>query len=168
MIDVTEIVHRYRLALRHIWNTCFWVDPDLRNYDSIDFHEKLKPPLFAAIVAGPLGIQTEGQIFGNGFQIVPKVASKEGPVLPSLLVKRSEPPYVTWKELVGPFKACELSLTLLDFFDWSPMSYMDLRYYRVRIETFVQNPDLTGQDALVDVVNADVFWTVTTQTSPII
>ena len=50
--DVTDIVQRYRLALRHIWNSCFWVDPKLRNWDSVDSFRGLKLPLFRALVRG--------------------------------------------------------------------------------------------------------------------
>ncbi len=46
MVNVNEVVQRYRLALRHIWNECFWVDPELRDWESVYAFRKLQLPLF--------------------------------------------------------------------------------------------------------------------------
>jgi hypothetical protein len=153
--DVTDIVQRYRLALRYIWNCCFWVDPSLRNWDSVDSFRRLKLPLFRALVGDPLDLEPGDEIFGTQFEVVPHI--QEG--LPSLQVNLnvpSSPAAGVWEPLKGPFKADEITLSLVDFFDWTPMGYIDLRYYVVRIESFRAHPDRVGQHALVDVAHAAV------------
>ena len=54
--DITDIVQRYRLALRDIWNSCFYVDPELRDWDAVESWRRLEVPLFNAVVADTLGI----------------------------------------------------------------------------------------------------------------
>src|SRR5581483_11409175 len=56
MVDVNEIVQRYRLGLRTIWNECFWADPSLRDWESVYAFRKLKLPLLNALVAHALDL----------------------------------------------------------------------------------------------------------------
>ena len=87
--------------------------------------------------------------------------------LPSLQVNRNVPSSASegvWEPLQGPFKDDEIALTLVDFFDWSPMGYIDLPYYVVRIESFPTHPDKVGQHALVDVIFARVVLRATAET----
>jgi hypothetical protein len=166
MSDITDIVQRYRLALRHIWNSCFWVDPDLRTWDSVSSFRRLKLPLFDAIVAESLGIAGNGQLFGEEFRIIPNLPCGDGPYLPSMHVNKVDPKHPdsgVWEPLYGHFKAEMLSLTLVDFFDWSPLVCMDLRYYRVRIEGFRDYPEKVGLEALIDVTHANVIFTPVSQ-----
>jgi hypothetical protein len=60
--------------------------------------------------------------------------------------------------LEGPFNAEDVSLSLVDLFDWTPMGYTDLRYYLVLIESFRRHPDRVGHHALVDVIFMKIFW----------
>jgi len=54
--------------------------------------------------------------------------------------------------------AHEIGLTLVDLFDWSPLGYMDLRYYVVRITYFPSRPVKVGQHARIDVAHASVLY----------
>ncbi len=155
--DITDIVQRYRLALRHIWNNCFWVDPKLRTWDSVYAFRDLKLPLFQALVGDQLNIDHRNEIFGPGFEIV--ASSSEG--LPLMQVNAcvpSKPDEGIWNTLNGPFPSSDLRLRLEDLFDWSPLDYLDLRYYVVLIESFKPHPEKVAQHALVDVMHASVFW----------
>lgn len=156
--DVTELTERYRLALRSIWNCYFWPDPSQRNWESVASFRSLKLPLFRALLGDRLGVDCSGGIFGNAFQVVP--VSGDGSELPRLLVNRrvpSSPSEGYWELLEGPFRAEGLSLTLVDYFDWSPLDCLDLRYYVVSITCFSEFPDKVGQHALVDVSYAKVM-----------
>lgn len=156
IIDVTDSIHRYRCALRHIWNSCIWVDPILRNWDSVYSWRDLKLPLFKALVADPLGLQTEGSIFGQSFKIVPDVDA-----FPSLQINLRVPSSATegiWEPINGPFNADEVTLTLVDLFDWSPLGYIDLRYFVVQVQYFRGRPEKEGQHALIDVNHANVLY----------
>lgn len=158
MIEVTDMVQRYRLVLRHIWNAGLWVDPDLRRWESVDSFKELKLPLFRALVANPLGFEP-GEIFGKQFRVAPESGKSDG--IPALQVNQRQPTSIgggVWKMLLGPFKADEIDLELLDFFDWSPMGYIDLRYYLVLVRACRNHPDVIGHQALVDVSSASVLW----------
>ena len=48
-------------------------------------------------------------------------------------------------------------MTLVDLFDWSPLGYIDLRYYVVLIESFRSHPERMGHHALVDVNDANIL-----------
>lgn len=156
-IDITEMVQRYRLVLRRVWNAGIWVDPDLRDWESVYSFRKLQLPLFRALVADPLGIEPE-TIFGEGFRLAPTAADG----ISTVLLNQSLPPILgagVWSVLLGPFNADDTRLTLLDFFDWTPMDYIDLRYYVVLVEACGKHPQAVGHHALVDVAHARVLWT---------
>ncbi len=63
-----------------------------------------------------------------------------------------------WRVLDGPFTDEDLKITLVDLFDWSPMGYIDLRYYVALIEECPKQPEIVGHHALVDVTFARVLW----------
>lgn len=151
------MVQRYRQVLRHIWNSCIWVDPKLRTWDSVYSFRDLKLPLFRALVADPLDIQANDHIFGAGFEIAPNAADGI-PVLRINSRAPSEPDEGIWEMMTGPFKANDVRLRLIDLFDWNPLGYIDLRYYVVMIEALNKQPDRVGQHALVDTAEAAVFW----------
>jgi hypothetical protein len=159
MTDITEYVDRYRLTLRHIWNSCFYIDPALRNWESVYSFRELKQPLFDCLVADNIDMERRNEVFGRGFRVVP--LGYDGTELPSLQVNRRIPSSAsggTWDLLKGPFKAADIQMTLVDLFDWAPLSYLDLRYYVVIIDSFQAHPDAVGQHALVDTRDVKVFW----------
>jgi hypothetical protein len=160
--DVTDIVQRYRLALRYIWNSCIWVDPNLRTWDSVYSFRDLKLPLFRSLVADPLDMNAVDSIFGKGFEVVPDMEVGVG--LPLIEVDSRVPSQPEkyggiWIPLQGPFKADDIRMTLIDLFDWMPLAYSDLRYYVVLIQAFQEHPEKVGQHALVDVNWVRVLWT---------
>ena len=146
------------MALRHIWNSCFWVDPTLRNWDSVYSFRELKAPLFKALVADPLGVETE-EIFGKAFHVVPEMIHARG--LSWLLVNArlpDSPDGGIWNQVPGPFKKADIELTLVDLFDWTQTGYIDLRYYLVLIESCQGHPEIVGHHALIDVNDASVMY----------
>jgi hypothetical protein len=158
-IDVTDLVQRYRLALRHIWNSCFWVDPKLRTWDSVCAFRELQRPLFYALIAAPLDIGTDGTIFGPQFRVVPDMENGAG--LSSIEVNRrlpGGPDGGIWERVQGWFSPDDIQMSLVDLFDWSPLGYIDLRYYEVLVESLPRCPDKAGHHALVDVAGVKVFW----------
>lgn len=163
MTNVTEYVERYRLCLRHIWNSYFYIDPGLRHWDAVDSFKSLKLPLFRALVCDSVGLESRQHLFGKGFHVV--LTGDIKAYLPYMQVNSrvpSSPSEGCWEVLKGPFDAEDLSqstisLTLVDMFDWSQMRYVDLRYYVVLIERFAAHPEKVGQHALIDVEYAKVF-----------
>ena len=158
-INVNDVVQRYRLQLRQIWNECIWIDPELRYWDSVYAFRSLQLPLFTALVAHALGLGPIEHVFGTGLRVVPN--SLHGGDLPSIQVNVSMPSSSNsgvWELLLGPFKPEDVQFTLVDFFDWTPLGYIDLRYCVVLIECFRGHEDRIGQHALIDVTHADVIW----------
>lgn len=157
-INVNDVVQRYRLELRHIWNGCFYVEPKLRDWDAVDAFRRLQLPLFNALVAHPLGLEPADQVFGKGFRVIPNHSSG----FHSIQVNSRRPSILseggTYNVLKGPFKAEDIQFTLVDFLDWRPMSYIDLQYYVVMIDRLSGREDQVGQHALIEVIHAEVDW----------
>ena len=159
MVNVNEVVQRYRLALRHIWNECFWVDPELRDWDAVYAFRKLHLPLFAALVAHPLGLEKVDHVFGPGFRVVPSDYFSDGFVNLQVNVSiPSRPNGGVWEPVTGRFKREQAEFTLIDFFDWAPLRYIDLQYYVVLIDRLDGHEDRVGQHAVIEVVQGDVTW----------
>ena len=157
--NITDMVQRYRLALRHIWNCCIWVDPVLRTWESVYSFRALQPALFKALIGDPLEVRREN-VFGEGFYVVAE-QSRDGDLL-RLQVNSRVPSSASegiWTLLSGPVKAKDFRLILVDFFDWNPLGYLDLRYYVVLIDASVTHPETVGQHALIDVSeNVLIVW----------
>lgn len=157
MKDVTDLVQRYRLALRQIWNQNFYSDPELRDWDSVYAFRELQLPLFKALVAHPLGLERPTRSFGTGFEVVPasRVCHE---VLVNSVVPSSLDGGGAWAPLRGPFEPGAFKATLLDFFDWFPLDYADLRYYVVMIDDFPAHPAKVGQHAFIETPFVRVYW----------
>ena len=142
-------MHRYRLALRDIWNTCFWADEKLRHNGAMESWRRLKGPLFRSIVADTIGAPAGDKPFGHGFLAVP--ALPHG--FHQLLVN-TRPPHDheagVFEQVKGPFTAENIGIMPVDFFDWSPMEYRDLHYAEVLITKCDAHPEITGRHALAD------------------
>lgn len=149
---VNDTIQHYRLALRMLWNCCFWPYPELRTWDSVRSLTGLKAPLLKALVADPLGIDLAGGLFGGRFGLTGAAGSDW---LPSIQVNVSRPSQIeygcVWQLVHGPFRWADLDLRLVDMYDLSPLDLMDLRYYLVLIRRFSGNQDLVNQHALVEV-----------------
>src|SRR5271154_424706 len=52
--DVTAIFDNYRMAARSLWNTGFWPDTELRNWDSVERFHAIARLLFDALVLAKL------------------------------------------------------------------------------------------------------------------
>ncbi len=149
MRDVTDMIQQYRLALRHIWNTHFYPDPAKRTWDSVTTFRTLQLPLYDALVAASLDQPPARRLFESRFEVVP-----DEYVVTLLVNQDSTDPHGVWKktEFSGP-----PTLVLVDFFDWSPMDYIDLHYYLTRIESWPAHPEWNGHHALVEVAQARVL-----------
>jgi hypothetical protein len=135
------------------------VDPELRDWDSVYAFRKLQLPLFTALVADPLGLEKVDQVFGPGFRVVPSNYSPEG--FTNILVNVRIPSRHnagTWQPVIERFKREQTEFTLIDFFDWAPLRYIDLQYYSVLIDRLDGHEDKVGQHALIEVAQGDVTW----------
>ncbi len=160
--NVTELFQRYRQCLREIWNTHFWQHSKLRNWDSVTVFERLKPSIFQALVLSNLaeGCACEEAPPQGSFLVVPNVPDNRGNRLAThVVVTKPEGGGRSWSEELLSLGASDATLRFVDVFDWSMMGYVDLRYYVAEISDFAARPDLNGQEILIDVCQADIFWT---------
>ena len=144
MTYATDIVQQYRLALHHIWNVHFWGSQVEKDWDLVNEFNTLKLPLFNVLVVARLApeMASSRQIFGEEYKVIPKIAHGAGASISSLQVDVGLPkgPGSCWKQIQGSFGSAEIKLTLLDFFDWTELSWRDFQYYRVRIHQFEKEP----------------------------
>jgi hypothetical protein len=158
MRDITNLMDHYRIVARSIWNTGFWPDPELRNWDSWEQFEQIKKLLFIALVAGGLeeigGPSDMATTSGPTIRVVP-FPPERVPIMIHLPREGDRNWY--WDDPVREVAATEAELHFLDYFDWDKMNYVDFRYYRVRIASFASRPHLLGREALLEHQHAKVF-----------
>ncbi len=87
------------------------------------------------------------------FKIIPSIAHGT-----PIMIQRPRPgaPTGYWDDPVTTVKAGHVALDFMSYFDWNPMDYIDLQYYRVKITKFDPHPELVGRDALIERKHAGV------------
>lgn len=162
MTLVTDLIQRYRFALREIWNTYFWTERPAPDWDSLKVFNELKLPLFAALVASRLQtyVPPPTRIFGPDYRVVPRTTGGHEYTISSLRVDAGLPsgPGSRWDRFERPFHKQELQLSIIDFFDWDQLSWKDFPDFRVRIHMLAGHPEFEGRDGLINCTEVDVVW----------
>jgi len=158
MREITDLFDHYRVVARSIWNTGFWSDPELRDWDSRDQFEQIARLLFKALVVA----RVEGGHCCDLNSLPPDhtyhvVPLDPGPVPIMIERPREGDRNHYWDDPVNKIKAADAELHFLNHFDWDEMAYIDFQYYRVRIAAFPSQPHLVGRDALIEHQHAKVF-----------
>jgi len=158
MREITNLFDHYRVVARSIWNTGFWSEPELQNWDSRDQFEQITRLLFKALVVarvvGGHCCDLSSLPPDHAYYVVPMGT---GPVPISIERPREGDRNHYWDDPVGEVKSTEVELHFLDYFDWDEMGYIDFQYYQVRIAAFPSQPHLVGRDALIEHLHAKVF-----------
>jgi hypothetical protein len=152
--EVTDLMDHYRVVARSVWNTGFWLVPELRNWDSRERFEEIKRLLFRKLVSERLEQPDEPQAKGCDYRVVPVGT---GPVPIMIHQPRQADRNLYWDDPIREIRASESELCFLDYFDWDEMTYIDFQYYRVRIQAFASQPQLVGREALLQHHDAKVF-----------
>lgn len=153
--DISGVFDHYRVSARAIWNTAFWPDPDLRNWDSIDRFDEIQRLLFDELVLSKVDREWPLQdLFRSAipfFRIVPRGHEP-------IMIQNPRPGVGTgyWDHPVNSIQPGQAELLFIEYFDWNRLDYADLRYYRVRIAGFQTQPDLVAREALIDREHAAV------------
>jgi hypothetical protein len=158
MREITNLFDHYRVVARSIWNTGFWSQPDLQDWDSRDRFDQIKTLLFKALVVARV---EEGHCCDldtlapdHAFHVVPL---DPGPVPINIEQPRKGDANTYWDDPVKEIKATDAELHFIDYFDWDEMAYIDFQYYRVRIASFPLQAQLVGRNALLEHQYAKVF-----------
>lgn len=163
MTLATEIVQSYRLALQSLWNIYYWHDERFRDWESVKDFDTIRPALFRGLVSRRLEPLAESsgseEVFGTSYRVVPSLTTG---LIPTMFVnmQSADAPNRSWEYLTGPFSKDQVTLTLIDLFDWNVRGYRDFRYYRVKICDFKDRQEMVGQEGLVEVLDVDVLWNV--------
>lgn len=157
MRDVTDLMDHYRVVARSIWNTGFWSQPDLQNWDSRDDFREIRKLLFNALVIARLDVE-------RNLQVVPL----DSTTVPIMIQRpRGEGQAGYWDDPVKEIKASDAKLVFIDYFDWNEMGYIDFQYYKVRIVSFGSQPHLVGREALLEHQYANVIADVALEEGPV-
>jgi hypothetical protein len=150
MRDVTNIFDHHRVSVRQIWNTAFWPDPDLRDWDSVDRFDEVQRILFDELVLGKTARDFPREdIFRVPipfFRIVP--SNESAPIM----IQNPRAPNQTgyWDHPVNRLSPNEAEMHFVSYFDWNRLDYADFRYYHAVLARFDARPELVGREALID------------------
>ena len=157
MRDITNLFDHYRVVARSIWNTGFWSEPELQDWDSRDQFEQITRLLFKALVVA----RVEGGHCCDLNSLPPDHTYHVVPfsdLVPISIERPRDGDRNHYRDdPVNKVKATDVELHFLDYFDWAEMAYIDLQYYRVRIAAFPSQPHLVGRVALIEHLHAKVF-----------
>lgn len=154
MKDVTAIFDHYRMSARSVWNTAFWPDPDLRDWESYERFDEIQKILFDELVLAKLD-QTfpEEDIFQKPipfFHVEPS-----SPSVPISIQRAEASGY--WDDPVNRVERGKLEMHFVALFDWNHLDYRDLQYYRVAIAGFEEHPHLIGREGLIERQYVNLF-----------
>lgn len=155
MNDITHLMDTYRECVRHLWNTYFQREAELRqDWDLRDQFCDASLLLFRALVLRGVGREDAG--------VLPDYHGDQQPLMcvqlhveprSEIMVNRSGAGGY-WDDPVKLVEAGECDLRFIRFFDWSDLSFRDFAFYRVRIVGSSRYPHLVGRDALLPVTTS--------------
>jgi len=163
MKNITDKLFIYLEAKRHIWNTYFVnVFESLRECSPLDEYEKIDSLLFSALVLKDLRkpslLFDKDFLFGTMPFSYLKVIPNEG--LEKLGVIISNPASSSshqWEHIDLEIDT-HTEFSFIEFFEWYRYGYVTYPYFRVRITKYDKKPDIVNWDALIETINAKVFF----------
>lgn len=145
------------MSARSVWNTAFWPDPNFRNWDSVERFNEIERILFDQLVLARLNKSFPAEdIFQKpiGFFRV----SPSSPSVPIMIQSpRPDAQLGYWDDPVDRVPQDNVEMHFMEFFDWNPLDYRDLKYYRVLIAGFHEQPHLVGRQALIERQHVNLF-----------
>jgi hypothetical protein len=157
-LDVTAIFDHYRVSARSIWNSAFWPDPALREWDFIDAFDSIQRILFDSLVLSKIDMEFSAEdLFRKPIPFI-RLSAAAGQC--PLMIQNPRGPRMTgyWDDPVNRISANTSEMHFIDFFDWSKMAVRDFHYYRVIITRFDEHPHLIGREALMETQYANVLF----------
>jgi len=153
--DISGIFDHYRVSARAIWNTAFWPDADLRNWDSVEEFDEIQKIFFSELVLRRVAREWPvNDLFEKAIPFFRVAPSSDAPIMIQNPRSTKETGY--WDHPLNRVKQGEAELLFIAYFDWNRMDYADLRYYRVRIARFDAHSEVVGRDALIEREHAAV------------
>ncbi len=159
-VNAKEDMQKYRLVLRHLWNSFLWTEPDFRDWDTVAHFDSIRSTLFdlvaGAVLRRRLELDHESQI---SILVVPALVDRDFERGAPIRISETFASQTSrnWDEPPMYATRSDMTLRFLDFFDWRVCDYRDLQYYLVQIVESRSYPHLVGREALIDVGDADVL-----------
>ena len=152
MRNITELVHEYLEAKRHIWNTYFRTKvTSLTECSPLDQYEEIDKLLFTALVIHQVSVagQPETSL---------RVKAKEDlRILPLRISEPFKDNSRIWNKADYLKVEKDSSFEFIDFFDWMRYDFATFPYIRVKIDEHSKLPDLLGREALIENMNATIW-----------
>jgi len=148
--DITAIFDHYRVSARSIWNTAFWPDPQLREWDFIDAFDDIQRILFDSLVLSKIDKEFSTEhLFRKAIPFI-HISPSAGRC--PIMIQNPRGPNMTgyWDDPVNQISASHVKMHFIDFFDWNRMAVRDFHYYHVSITRFDEHPHLVGREALIE------------------
>jgi hypothetical protein len=153
--EISDVFDHYRVSASAIWNTAFWPDVELRDWDSVEQFDEIQRILFSELVLRKTEREWPMQdVFQKAIPFFRIVPTFDAPIMINNPRSPRETGY--WDHPVNRVKPSESELQFIAYFDWNRMDYVDLRYYRVKIIRFDGQSDVVGREALIDRDHATV------------
>ena len=154
-MDIDELMNKFRLASREIFNHYFKVlNPYEYESDAWLFEERfleVEKILFKKMIAEPTS--TGGEKYGD-VQPMIRVQLRDVDFAPIMLNREIDSGY--WDHDVKEVTK-EASLIFLSFFDWDKLDFRDNQYVRVQVSDWPLHPDVIGKHALIEMKNVRFF-----------
>jgi hypothetical protein len=143
-VDLDELVNRFRLASRELFNQFFRIP---RPYDNDGWlleerFAEVEVLLFQKLVIEPAGLP-EGRYGAPNPNIRVALQSDHAPIM---LNREINSGY--WDYPLEEVTA-EAQLTFISFFDWDQLAYRDNRYVRVRVDGWPSHVETLGKHAFM-------------------
>lgn len=153
-IDATDDFDRFRIALRHVWNSYIWSDRELRDWDMVDNFREIKLLMIERLLKEKLRrrLDVDQSIPLNIF-VVPSAHSNVGPGHVAIRISETLNTQTSrdWNQPPDQISSRDMRLAFIDFFDWSWLSIWDLRYFLVEVAASDRYSGLVGRQALIEV-----------------
>jgi hypothetical protein len=144
--DIDNLVNRFRLASRDLFNVYFHVNDPYKNdgWSAAERFSEVEVVLFEKLVleAGHLSNVKYGTLHPEI-----QVALRGTDHAPIMLNRDVDSGYWDYpvKEVTQDAK-----LLFVRFFDWDQLDYRDNRYVRVRVDQWPSHPETVGKHALIN------------------
>lgn len=145
-INVDEMMNRFRLASREVFNHFFRV-PDGYDNDGWLFEERfshVQVILFQKLVTEPASLSN---VRYGDLQPEILVELRGGDSAPIMINREVDSGYWDY-----PLKVVtkDARLLFVNFFDWDQLDYRDNRYVRLQIDHWPSYPEAAGKHALIE------------------
>jgi hypothetical protein len=145
-IDIDELICRFRIASRELYNNFFMVANPYEN-DGWDFEQRfsdVEDLLFRKLVLEPASIN--GSKYGD-LQSMILVQLRRGEFAPIRLNREIKSGY--WDYPISEVTK-DANLFFLEFFDWDQLDYRDNQYVLVQVDHWPSHPETVGKRALIE------------------